>query len=173
MRLHLKRKHEDEPDVIKAVQLEKNGAKRKADAAFQLLYNKGIYQHNETEIRKEKSNLQKKRSGKTENAENMKMCVNCNGFISSRYFYKHAAHCGNDNAPLSLHLLRSDEIDETFKKEVLNTIKQDEVGKTILNSPGTINFLFRYGTYYTLSLKNEFLHRYIEVWGSLLENACL
>ena len=124
--LHISRKHRQEEDVSKALEL----PKKKRLGAFASFKRSGIKMHNIKETAKTNPSYQKER--KFNGNELPIMCSTCQAFISKRSISRHAKSC-NKSFKIDLPILSSPDtqFSDNFKKHILSTIRNDEIGTLV------------------------------------------
>ena len=129
---HLKKKHTKESDVKAAMRL----PQQDRDRAFAALRKKGILKANMKLLKTEKQSspvklIRERRRG----SDNVLYCSKCYTFVSKQYFHRHRRLCySNETSVTAPEGIPSvfccvTEISEEFKKEILISLYQDEVGK--------------------------------------------
>ena len=127
MSRHIGRKHKDEEAVKQALEL----PKKERIKAFGCFRSEGIFKTNKREIVKKIPQYERSRKGKTD--EDLVMCNGCKEFVLKSSLPKHRRTCnGNERSfAIDLPLLKKEiphELSEAFKKHILASLRNDEVG---------------------------------------------
>ena len=118
-------------------------SKRERIAKFETFKREGIKMENIEEIKKDTPQYQVQRKG---NKEDMPiMCSNCNMTIQRRSSARHFKTCSTTGKlpfKLDINLLREPDMEfsESFKKHILATLKNDDVGLKAKNDKGILLF---------------------------------
>lgn len=139
---HIKRKHKDEEAVKQALDLPK---KERIDA-FGSFCSEGIFQTNKKEIGKQIPHYERSRKGKTN--EDLVMCNGYKEFVLKGSLSKHRRTCyGKERSfAIGLPMLKNEipqELSEAFKKHILATLRNDEVGLKCKNDHAVLLFGLR------------------------------
>ena len=138
---HLQRKHKNEAEVARVLQLEKNSPERRK--AWRKLLNEGDYLHNYTVYKDGKGVvIPRYRTSTEKNAvahESFKACPFCKGLYNERFLTEHAQRCKPAaDPPLKMREARKAgefllpvprDMTRSFFHKVLGSMNRDEVWK--------------------------------------------
>ena len=67
------------------------------------------------------------------------VCSKCNGFFTREYYNRHKKMCMGDSAipvhSMSASFLNRNDIEETFRKDIMEKFTKDEVGELCMSDP--------------------------------------
>ena len=170
---HLQLTHGDHPDVKAAMIL----PKKEKDKRFREFKKMGIFKFNVTQLKENASpNIMRehRNKGLVDGDDNLVMCSECRGFFCKSYKARHQRFCGQDKflivpiLPVK-KLAALEELPEDFKKNVLGTMLNDNVGTKVKGDK--VILLLGWRLYNGKKCMVEKKHE-VEKWVRRFEAAC-